>query len=64
MFESFVSLADTQAVDLSTLIGTFTNDVSTQFMAAAPGVITAGAGIAVVLWGVPKLICFFKSSAH
>ena len=35
MFESFVSLADTQAVDLSTLIGTFTNDVSTQFMAGA-----------------------------
>lgn len=61
----FVILADGEAQTgtLSTLVSSFTDAVGTQFAAAAPGVIGAAAGVAVVLWGVPKLIGFFKRSA-
>lgn len=61
----FVILADGEAQtgSLSTLVSSFTDAVGTQFAAAVPGVIGAAAGVAVVLWGVPKLIGFFKRSA-
>lgn len=61
----FVVLAEGEAQtnSLSNLISSFTGSVGTQFAAAAPGVIGAAAGVAVVLWGVPKLIGFFKRSA-
>ena len=61
----FVILADGEAQtgSLSTLVSSFTDAVGTQIAAAAPGVIGAAAGVAVVLWGVPKLIGFFKRSA-
>lgn len=59
-----MNLAETAAAtDLSTLIGNFTSQAGTQFGAAAPGVITAAAGIALILWGVPKLIGLFKRAA-
>lgn len=61
----FVVLAEgeTQTGTLSTLVSSFMSAVGTQFADAAPGVIGAAAGVAVVLWGVPKLIGFFKRSA-
>lgn len=59
-----MNLAETPAgTDLSTLVSSFTGPMGTQFAAAAPTVIGAAAAIAVVLWGVPKLIGFFKHSA-
>lgn len=59
-----MNLAETPAgTDLSTLVSSFTGPMGTQFAAAAPTVIGAAAAIAVVLWGVPKLIGFFKRSA-
>lgn len=59
-----MNLAETPAgTDLSTLVSSFTGPMGTQFAAAAPTVIGAAAAIAVVLWGVPKLISFFKRSA-
>lgn len=58
-----LTLAEATPTDLSTLVSSFTSQVGTQFAAAAPGVIGAAAGVAIVLWGVPKLIGFFKKSA-
>lgn len=49
--------------NLADLISKFTDAASTQFGAAAPAVIAAGAGLAVVVWGVPKLISLFKRTA-
>lgn len=59
-----LAVAEGSATDLSTLVSSFTSAVGTQFAAAAPGVVGAAAAIAVVIWGVPKLIGFFKKSAH
>lgn len=62
--DGLITLADgAVSTDLSTLVSSFTSTVGTQFAAAAPGVISGAAAIAVVLWGVPKLIGFFKRSA-
>lgn len=49
--------------NLADLISKFTDAASTQFGSAAPAVITAGAGLAVIVWGVPKLISLFKRTA-
>ena len=59
-----MNLAEAGATDLSTLIGTFTSQVSSQFQAAAPAVITAAGGFVLITWGVPKLISLFKKNAH
>lgn len=58
-----LTVAEATPTDLSTLVSSFTSAVTTQFGAAAPAVIGAAAGIAVVLWGVPKLIGLFKKNA-
>lgn len=49
--------------DLGALVKNFTDIASTQFNGAAPAVIAAAAGMAVIMWGVPKLIGFFKRTA-
>lgn len=59
-----LTVAEGSATDLSTLVSSFTSEVGTQFAAAAPAVVGAAAAIAVVIWGVPKLIGFFKKAAH
>lgn len=49
--------------NLADLIPKFTDAASTQFGAASAAVIAAGAGIAVIVWGVPKLVSLFKRIA-
>lgn len=49
--------------NLADLAKNFTDAASTQFGAASAAVIAAGAGIAVVVWGVPKLVSLFKRIA-
>lgn len=49
--------------NLAELIKNFTDAASTQFYGAAPAVIGAGAGLAVIIWGVPKLVSLFKRTA-
>lgn len=49
--------------DLGSLVKNFTDVATQQFNGAAPAVIAAAAGLAVIMWGVPKLISFFKRSA-
>ena len=45
------------------LVKNFTDVAASQFGTAAPAVIAAAAGLAVIMWGVPKLIGFFKRTA-
>lgn len=49
--------------NLADLISKFTDPASAQFGAASAAVIAAGAGIAVIVWGVPKLVSLFKRTA-
>ncbi|WP_288265845.1 hypothetical protein [uncultured Bifidobacterium sp.] len=63
MNELILATGETPAVDLGALVKNFTDVAASQFGTAAPAVIAAAAGLAVIMWGVPKLIGFFKRTA-
>lgn len=45
------------------LVITAITDGATDLLAAAPGIIVAGIGVAVVFWGAPKLFGLLKRTA-
>ena len=57
-------LAESQAVDLSSVFTTLIGDLGTQFTAAVPTVAGAAGVIVAVSIGVPLVLKFFKKIAH
>ena len=58
-----LATGEAPTVDLGALVKNFTDVAASKFGSAAPAVIAAAAGLAVIMWGVPKLIGFFKRTA-
>lgn len=63
MSEITLATGEVPTVDLGALVKNFTDVAASQFGTAAPAVVAAAAGLAVIMWGVPKLVTFFKRTA-